>query len=171
MENKENHEDLFGNEAIQKIQALVSAQGICHFVSNLSGRPLSTRPMSVQQVDDQGILWFFSPKSSEKNHDVAQDPNVQLLFSNHSSSEYLSIYGKAWIVSDKEKAKQIWSPVAKAWFKDGVDDPELTLIKVVPDEAYYWDTKNNKVISMLKILASVVTGSTSDDGVQGELKI
>jgi general stress protein 26 len=171
MEHKENTEDLFGPEAIQKIKELVKEQSICHFVSNLSSRPLSTRPMAAQEVDDNGIIWFFSAKDSDKNHDIHNDNDVQLLFSNPENSEYLSIYGKAWIILHKEKAKKIWTPIAKAWFKEGVDDPELTLLKVVPEEAYYWDTKNNKVVSMFKILASVVTGKTADDGVQGELKV
>lgn len=171
MEQKEHTEDLFGKEAISKIKELVKAQPICHFVSGLSKKPLSTRPMFALDVDDQGILWFFSAKSSDKNQDIENDNNVQLFFSNHGSSEYLSVSGKARIVPDKQKIKEIWTPLAKAWFKEGIDDAELTLIKVVPEEAYYWDTRSNKAVSMLKILASVVTGQTSDDGIQGELRV
>ncbi|MES2689083.1 MAG: pyridoxamine 5'-phosphate oxidase family protein [Bacteroidota bacterium] len=171
MENKENVENLSGSEAVKKLQDLIEDESICHFVSNLAKKPLSTRPMSALKVDDNGNIWFFSAKSSEKNADILLSNEVQLFYSNPSAAEFLSIYGKAFIVTDREKAKELWTPLAKAWFKDGVDDPELTMIKVAPVEAYYWDTKNNKVVAMLKILAAVVTGVVDDDGVQGELKV
>jgi hypothetical protein len=42
---------------------------------------------------------------------------------------------------------------------------------IIPDEAYYWDTKNSKVVSLVKILASATGRKTMDDSVQGKLKI
>lgn len=171
MENKEHVENLSGTDAVKKLKELIKDESLCHFVSNLKKTPLSSRPMSTIKVDDQGNIWFFSAKSSEKNVDVMLSDEVQLFYSNPSDSEFLSIFGKAFIITDKEKAKELWTPLAKAWFKEGVDDPELTMIKVSPVEAYYWDTKNNKAVAMLKILASVVTGVIADDGVQGELKV
>ena len=45
------------------------------------------------------------------------------------------------------------------------------MIKVIPQEGYYWDTKNNKVISLIKIATSIVTGKTNDDGVEGTLTV
>ena len=37
-----------------------------------------TRPMAVQQVDDQGRLWFLSASDSHQNTDLGRDPAVQL---------------------------------------------------------------------------------------------
>jgi general stress protein 26 len=173
MSNREQEqvEDLFGTEAIEKMKALVKAEAICHFVSNLSRIPLNTRPMAVLEVDDNGNFWFFSAKDSDKNHDIHANNNVQLFFCNHGDAEYLTVFGKAWVVEDKQRIKDLWIPMAKSWFQEGVDDPQLTLIKVVPEEAYYWDTRNNKIVSMLKILTSIVSGKRPTDGVKGELKV
>jgi hypothetical protein len=60
---------------------------------------------------------------------------------------------------------------AKAWFTKGEDDPEITAIWVKPTDAYYWVTKNTKMISLIKIFSSVLTGKTSDDGVEGKMKL
>jgi general stress protein 26 len=127
--------------------------------------------MSTQEVDEEGNLWFMSKKSSEKNEEIQQDDDVQLFYSNKSSSEYVSVYGKATILQDKAKAKEMWSPILKTWFTEGVDDPELTIIKVTPADAYYWDTKNNKTVALLKMVAGAVTGKTMDDSVQGKINI
>lgn len=163
--------NLTNTEAVKKIQELAKDAAICLFATNLTNLPIAARPMATQKVDDEGNIWFLSSKSSEHNQDIDDDSRVQLFYSNKGSSEYLSVYGDAEIIEDKTLAKELWTPLAKTWFTEGVDDPDLTIIKVVPADAYYWDTKTNKAVSLLKIIAGAVTGKTMDDGVQGKLKV
>jgi len=164
-------QDLQHVEAIKKIQELVEAANVCLFATELTRAPLSVRPMSTSKVDDNGAIWFFSKKDSDKNEHIQEDDQVQLLYSNNSSSEYLSLYGHAEIVRDRNKIEELWTPIAKAWFQGGIEDPSITLLKVTPKEGHYWDTKNGKVISLIKIAASVLTGKTSDNGIEGKVKI
>lgn len=163
--------NLINTEAIAKIKDLARDANICHFVTNLSNTPLSSRPMATQKVDDEGNIWFLSDKDSNKNHDIQADNRVQLFYSANSSYEYLSIYGTAEIVFDKEKIHEMWTDFAKAWFTGGEDDPAISLLKVAPQDGYYWDTKNNKIVSLIKIAKSIVTGKTDDDGIEGTLKV
>jgi len=162
-------QNLSNTEAIKKIQEIAKDAAICLFATNLSSLPLSARPMATQKVDDEGNIWFLSSKSGHQTGDINQDNRVQLFYADKGSSEYLSVYGEASIMYDKELAKELWSPMAKTWFTEGVDDPDLSIIKVTPSDAYYWDTKNNKVVSLIKILAGAVTGKTMDDGVKGKI--
>lgn len=164
-------QNLEHKEAIEKIRILVNHNSICLFGTGLTKIPVSVRPMSTQTVDDDGCLWFFSPANSEKNIDITDDPRVQLFYANPDSSEFLSIFGHAIIITDRQKIKDLWSPAVKAWFEGGEDDAELSLIKVSPEEAYYWDTKNNKATTMMKIAAAALTGQDVDPGVKGKLKV
>jgi general stress protein 26 len=161
--------DVHRQEAMKKIKELADAADICHFVTNLTELPLSARPMSRQQIDDDGTLWFFSDAGSNKNEHIKQDNRVQLFFSNRNSSEYLSIYGTAEIVKDEAKAKELWSPIVKTWFNGGPEDPSLTIIKVIPEDGYYWDTKNGKLITLLKIATGAITGKEFDGSVEGKV--
>lgn len=163
--------NLISDEAIEKIKDLAESANTCHFVTAITKLPLSTRPMATQKVDEDGAVWFMSDKNSTKNHEVQADGRVQLFYSNQSSSEYLSIFGDAEIIFDKKLIEEMWSPIAKAWFTEGKDDPAISLIKVTPREGYYWDTKNSKMISLLKIAAAVVTGKTMDGGIEGKLEV
>jgi general stress protein 26 len=171
MEAREEEKNLMGKEAIEKMRELVEHNRICMFTSNVEEVPLQTRPMTTQEVDDEGNFWFFSPKDSHKNYEVRSDARVQLLFANTSASEYLTVYGMATIVNDREKIGQMWSPMAKAWFQEGKDDPNLSLIKVAPEDAYYWEPKQNKMVTLLKIASSAISGKKMDIGQQGSLKI
>ncbi len=164
-------ENLTKEDAIKKIKELVKASDICMFTTSLNKLPLNARPMSSQDADEDGNIWFFSDKTSDKNIEIQKDNRVQLFYVNNSGYEYLSVYGTAEILRDEKKIDEYWSSMVKAWFPEGKDDPNLTLIKVKPEDAYYWDTKNNKLVSLIKIMASAVTGKTSDGGVEGELKV
>lgn len=168
---KKNRTDLVKGEAIQKLKELVKNESICHFCTDLSNVPIRTRPMSTQEVDDDGNIWFLSSKKSQKNEDILKNSQVQLFYSNTSNYEFLSVLGTASISNDKKKIKKLWTPLAKAWFTKGSNDPDITLIKVVPENTYYWDTKNNKMVSLVKMLVSTVTGKAPDDGVEGKLNV
>lgn len=168
--DEEDHiQNLSGTEAIEKLQDL--ADGICMFTTFADTRPAPSRPMALQAVEDDGSLYFFSAASSNKNKELAHDPGVQLFFSNEGSSEYLSIYGKATISRDRARIDKYWNPFIKVWFQEGKEDPAITVIRVQPQDIRYWDTKNNRVVSFLKMAASLATGKTMDDGVEGKLKV
>ena len=111
--------------------------------------------MAAQGVDDEGNLWFFSGLDSDKNKEIKQDNHVQLFFSDPSKSSYLVVNGEAHEVIDQEKFEKYWSPLVKTWFKEGKEDPNLSLIKVVPTNSYYWDVDGNRMINFLKMIASV----------------
>jgi general stress protein 26 len=170
--NDSSVKDLVNQEAIDKIKEIVDNTKVCFFTTHLDESPIPTRPMHTQQVDEEGTFWFFSDAESEKNFEIKNDSRVQLLYANPAKAEFMSVYGHAMISHDRSKIDELWGPLSKAWFKGGKDDPSLSVIQVIPDEAYYWDTKHNKMISLIKIIASITSDTRSDeDGVQGKLKV
>lgn len=170
-DNKSDFRNLESGEAIEKLQELVKHNSICFFASNLTELPIHAEPMSILQVDDAGNLWFLSSKESTRNLEIQNDSRVQLFVSNVSDSEYLSLYGMAAISTDKKKIEEIWTPLAKAWFTEGKGDSRITVIRVAPEEGFYWDTKSGKLISTFKMIASAITGKTANVGVRGELEV
>ncbi len=161
---------LHGTNAIKKIQDLADEMPICMFLTSLGDRPIPTRPMATQRIDDDGCIWFLSSRSSMKDSDIRRDPQVQLIYANRDNAEYLSILGEAEELDDHELKKELWSPMAKTWFPNGVEDPDLTVIRVRAQEGHYWDTKHGRFVAMAKIAASAVTGAGRDDGIEGELR-
>ena len=99
------------------------------------------------------------------------DKRVQLFFSHPGKNSYLVVNGDAEIVIDQNKTEELWSPLVKTWFKDGKDDPNISIIKVNTQSAYYWDTAGNKMINFFKMLASVATGTTLVNPKEGSINI
>ena len=167
-----NTENLNNKDAIDKLKSLVDDIIVCLFCTDLkTDDGAACRPMSAIKVCDQGNIWFFSEKISDKNKAIAADKDVQLFFSHPGKSSYLVVNGEAEIILDKAKIEELWLPIAKIWFKEGKNDPNISVIKVTPSSAYYWDTDGNQMINFLKIVASVATGTNLVSGKQGDLTI
>ena len=88
--------------------------------------------MSVQEVDDDGNLWFLSASDSHKNHELSIDPSVKLYFQDSAHSDFLYLEGSATVSHDKAKIKELWKFIIKTWFTEGEDDPRIRVIKVSP---------------------------------------
>ncbi len=171
-QEENNIKDLGGQDAILKLRDLADKAESCFFCTSIkTGLPLSVRPMAIQEVDEEGNIWFMSLKDSHKNDEIASDPFTHLFFQAGAHSGFVNIYGISEISRDQKKINELWKPILKTWFQGGKDDPALTLIKVIPSEGYYWDNKNGTAIAFLKMAASVVIGKTMDDSVEGTLDI
>lgn len=169
---EDTHQDLDGTAAVSKIRELVEKAQTCFLCTAITtGKAVETRPMSVQEVDDQGVLWFMSASDSRQNQEVARDPAVQLLMQGSAHSDFLTLYGRAVVSTDKAKIKQLWKPIMKTWFTEGEDDPRITVIAVQPTQGYYWDTKHNKAIVLAKMVAGAIMGKTLDDSIEGKLRV
>lgn len=169
---EENFKNLFGDEALKKVKQLAEKASSCFFCTRNDDDGLfATRPMAPELIDDDGNFWFLSADDSHKNKELSADPAAQLLFQGSSYSDYLSLYGKVTISRDQDKIKELWDPMMKNWFTEGVDDPRITVLKFVPSQGYYWDTKHSMAVALVKRAFGAVVGQTYDDSIEGEIKV
>jgi general stress protein 26 len=159
-------------EAINKMKDLAEDINICLFRTEMQGNDaMSYRPMSTKKVDEEGNIWFFSGRNSDKNKAISRgDDGVQLLYAHPGKISFLIVTGKAEIVYDRSKVAELWNSLDKTWFKEGKDDPNISIIKVRPDNAHYWDTQGNMMINFFKMAASALTGKTLVKGEEGSLQ-
>jgi general stress protein 26 len=171
-QQEDNYKDLSREEAIKKIKELVDKNPGCFFCTAIStGHSKAARPMSVLKTDDNGTLWFLSANDSHKNKEIAMDSSVHLYFQGSSHSDYMHLSGDATISEDKAKIKELWNPILKVWFTEGENDPRISVIKVVPSEGYYWDTKHGKAVAGLKMVVGAIIGKTMDDSIEGNILV
>ena len=164
--------NLRNEDAIFKLRELAEAIDICMFCTNLkTDDGASCRPMSTQKVCDEGNIWFFSSADSDKNKEIEQNNNVQLFYSHPGKDSFMIVNGEAEIIFDRDMIDELWSPILKAWFPGGKDDPNISIVKVKPSNAYYWDTDGNKMINFLKMVASAATGKNLVEGNEGVLSV
>nr|MBI1229979.1 pyridoxamine 5'-phosphate oxidase [Cytophagales bacterium] len=123
------------------------------------------RPMSLVQDAYDGTLFFYTSKNDAKAFEIKQDREVCLTFSNPKDNVYVSLSGKAKIAEDKELIDKYWNPWVAAWFENGKEDPDLTMLKVKINKGEHWDSNKNKLVELFEIAkATILKSSTPDLG-------
>ncbi len=131
---------------------------------------LRSRPMYTQQVDFDGELWFFTADDSSKVEEISREHQVNLNYAEPKSSLYVSVSGVAELVKDHSKIEELWSPMLKAWFKGGLDDPHLALLRVRVTEAEYWDDTSNKMSQLVGMVKAALGGKSYESDEHGVIK-
>ena len=129
------------DENIKKLAELIKDIDFAMFTTvNEDGRLLS-RPMSTQEVEFDGDLWFITSVDTGKAEDIQREARVNVAYAKPEKQRFVSVSGTAVLVNDRAKIDEFWSPVYKAYFPNGKDDPNIRLIKVRVEQAEYWDSK------------------------------
>ncbi|MDG2431461.1 pyridoxamine 5'-phosphate oxidase family protein [Flavobacterium sp.] len=162
--------NLFSDEAKQKIKDLATEIDFAMFASGLKEYPIHMVPMSTKKVDEEGLIWFLSNRNSQHNQNINLNSAMHLVYSDASKMKFLNVFGQASITTNFEIIKELYKSTDDAWF-DGVNDPNITAISVRPDQAFYWDPKNNTLVTLLKMGMGAITGDEPDLMDQGELNI
>ncbi len=132
---------------------------------------LRSRPMTTQEVEFNGDLWFFTEASAPKVQEVRRNSQVNVSFSNPDDQRYVSISGSSELVRDRSKIEELWNPLYKAWFPDGLDDPDLALLKVHVEKAEYWESPNSKVVQLVGFAKALITGQTYEGGTNEKIAL
>ncbi|SFD26994.1 pyridoxamine 5'-phosphate oxidase family protein [Massilia yuzhufengensis] len=123
---------------------------------------LISQPMTKQQVDADGNLWFYTSSTTELWANIAHEPEVNVSFANNDDSTYVSVSGRAERVVDRTKVKALWNPMVQAWFPNGPEDEHVVLVRVLPHAAEYWDSNDSKMVRLFAMAKAAVTGTTPD---------
>lgn len=150
-------------ESIDKLKELTEGIDFCMLTTIDSGH-LRSRPMSTQQFEFDGELWFLTSDETHKVEEIAKDPRVNVAYSAPQDNKYLSVSGRAEITKDRTKIDELWSPVHKAWFPEGKDDPHLCALKVDIEHAEYWDAPGSRLVQLFGFVKALATGQEADYG-------
>jgi general stress protein 26 len=164
-------ENLNKSQSLEKLTELVNKVKVCMFATVNEDYSVQSRPMQTIQVDSEGAIWFFTNEYSEKVDDISKDNTIYLMYAHPGQNTYLHVTGRCSIVNDRQKMEELWSPIVKAWFPKGLEDPALSLLKVEANEASYWDGTSNKFVVFYNIVKAIAKGEQSDQGEFGHLKM
>lgn len=167
-----SEENLNRKEALDKLQNLVNKIDIgmlCTYP--ISEDYIHAVPMSRQEIDEEGCIWYLFSKDSQTYKNIKDDNKVSIQFADVGNYTFLSIDGYAEVSEDKERIRKYWNKFVEAWFEKGIDDPNIRILKVEVKDAHYWDNKTNKLVTFLKVASSAISGQNLDIGREGDLDL
>ncbi len=166
--NHDNAEVLSPQEAENKVWELAEDIGICMFTT-WSGTEQHSRPLAATVRRDEHAIYFLVDESGHKNVEIDKFPEVSCAFVDKKSNDYVVIAGEAHLSNDREKIKDIWTDMAKAWW-DSENDPSIRLLTVSPSRGEIWDGPNG-FAAMAKMAFAAATGHEPDMGEMGKTRL
>lgn len=126
---------------------------------------LRSRPMWTHEHKAfEGELWFFTRQHSHKVDELERDHHVNLSYAEPKRDQYVSLSGRGTLVNDREMMEKLWTPSLKAWFPEGLEDPELSLLRVRVEKAEYWDVPSSRMVQLAGFVKASLTGRPADPG-------
>lgn len=145
---------------LSKLNELIKHIKVAMLTMRMPDGSLHSCPMMTQGKRFDRNLWFFVAASSCKGQEAEKDCPVNVSYADPSASRFVSVSGRAKLVRERSKLQELWTPLAKAWFPKGLDDPELSLMQVSVERAEYWDTPASNTVTLLQLAKLLLTGRT-----------
>lgn len=157
-------------DPIEKLKELVEDIDFC-MMTTIDGGQLRSRPMSTQTAEFDAEVWFFTRDNTHKMDEIQKDDRVCLGYSNPRNNTYVSVSGRAEMSKNRAKMEELWNPILKAWFPDGLEDPNICLMKVTAEQAEYWEASGGKLVQLFGFVKALATGQEADYGENKKLNL
>lgn len=163
--------EITGPDALARVKELVEDIDFTMLTTTDDDGNLVSRPMSTRQMDESGDIWFFTSEDTEKVDESRAHRDVGLSYCDAKGMRYVSVGGRASVVHDRAKMEELYSPSLDIWFEDGLDTPDIALLKVTPAVTEFWEPSKGKIAMAAGMLKSLVTKDTPDDDIMNHGRI
>jgi general stress protein 26 len=122
------------------------------------------QPMTAFGEPETGQIWFFARKESDLARAVAQPAKAMFVIQAKDQDFQACVGGDLVQAHDPARIDKYWNPVVAAWYPEGKDDPNLTLLRLDARDAAIWIVKGGVARFAWQIGKANATGQTPDLG-------
>lgn len=154
---------------IEKVLGIVNKARIGMFTTiDQDGMPLS-RPLTIQQADENTGLWFLTRDDTSQVSEVKQNSKVNVSFGH--GTDWASVSGHASTLKDVSKIRELWHESNTAFVPDGPETPGLILIRVELDSAEYWETPGGVASLAFRWVKARLTHTQANPGKHNTIEL
>lgn len=106
---------------------------------------VAARPMShAGEVEDNGVVYFFTTEATGTVADIAHDARVGLTFQGRGGIVgqrpfLVAVQGVAEVLRDRATLTGHWREGLTRWFARDLDTEGLVLLRIRANRIHYWD--------------------------------
>jgi general stress protein 26 len=132
------------HKSIEEISKRMAGIDIAILSTHTENGQIANRPMSNNgDVEYNGTSYYFTFEQSRTVADIKANSKVALGFTSDggifSDAIYVAVEGDAELIRDKAAFKAHWTSDLDRWFEQGIDTPNIVLIRVKASRITYWD--------------------------------
>jgi len=150
--------------AVAELAHLIDGIAVAMVTTREDDGELGSRPMLVERLEPDGTLTFLTHLSSQKTHEVARDPRVNVTLVSDKGDRYVSVSGEAVATHNPARMRAMWNPTYRAWFPGGPDDPDSAILDVHITRIEYWDVPTSRLVRLWCAAKALATGEVVEAG-------
>ena len=125
------------------------------------------QPMTAFVERETGQIWFFTRKDTDLAKEIGEGGDAMFVFQDDKLQACIG--GRLALAHDPERIDRYWNPVVAAWYPDGKDDPQLTLLRMDCADAEVWLSDDGMLKFGWEIAAANLKHRTPDIGGRAHL--
>jgi general stress protein 26 len=150
--------------ALAELARLIQGIPVAMVTTRTDDDLLGSRPMLLERLAPDGSLTFLTHLSSQKAHEIARDPRINVAFVSANGDRYVSVSGVAALSHDPARMHKLWNVTYRAWFPQGPDDPDSAIMDVRIERIEYWDVPTNRLVRVWCAVKALATGQVVEAG-------
>ncbi len=103
----------------------------------------------TDEAGESRTLWFLADARALLDWEANRRHVVTLAFQSPDERVFLTVSGKAEVITDHAMTARMWRPAFKRWFPGGAGDPRLLLVQFSPDDAEFYEASDGRVTAHL----------------------
>jgi len=128
-------------------------------------------PMTAFCDGELGAIWFFTRRDNALVRNLVQGGRAMFNLVSKDRELWACISGVITEQHDADRIDKYWGPVVSAWFPEGKDDPELTLLRLDADDAEVWISNKGPIRFAFEIARASLTDDQPDVGQHTRLNL
>ncbi|MDP3175619.1 MAG: pyridoxamine 5'-phosphate oxidase family protein [Phenylobacterium sp.] len=135
----------------------------------LDGGDAHFQPMTAFAEPDSGTIWFYARADGDLARHAGGGQAATMIL--QTKDLHACLDGQLSVQADRARIDKYWSPVVAAWYPEGKDDPNLTMLRLDAADAQLWITEAGPVKFMWEIVKANATKSTPDLGERTDISL
>ena len=152
-------------ESIEDLQDKLSGRQVAMVTTGDEKRLLSSRPVTLQRIDDDGRLWFLVDRHASWVT-PADRSAVNASFTGERGL-WVSCSGRLELDGSKERVDELLGAMSETFFEG---DAEPIAMAIVPRQIEWWSAPNTAV-QVLDMVRAKVSDHPPDAGESGTLDV
>ena len=137
----------------------------------VGGEPHHMQPMAAFGDKEGDAIWFFTKKQTDLVHQTGASHDAMVCIMAKDMEFQACIHGKLTEDIDRSKLERYWSPFVSAWYPEGKDDPDLTMMRLDPHDARVWVSTRGPITYPLEIAKANAAHRLPDVGGKQDVKM
>jgi general stress protein 26 len=129
------------------------------------------QPMTAFAEPETGEIWFFTRKDTDLARSVMDGADAMFVVQSKDQELQACIGGRLEQRQDRDRIEKYWNAVVAAWYPNGKDDPQLTMLRLDARDAQVWLSEAGPVKFAWEIAKANATHTQPDIGGRANLDL